>query len=71
MDKKNELTPRMLVEARKAVGISQHALAKHTKVSRFRITMFECDYAGLTNAEIDRILAWLMVQPAFQDGGIS
>lgn len=65
----NNLTPRILIEMRKATGISQIRLSRLTGVSRFRITMFECGYNDLTQEEALRLLEFLKCQ-ALRKGGV-
>ena len=44
---------------RKEADISQYRLAKLTKISRFRISLFECGYLKLNDLEIEKIKATL------------
>lgn len=45
------MEPEWLKFERKALGVSQWALAKKSKVSRFKICQFECGYGGLSEQE--------------------
>lgn len=43
------------LDLRKACGISQFKLAQLTRISRNRISLWECGYGRLTRKEIERI----------------
>lgn len=69
MDRK--LTPQMLMEERKRFGVSQHLLSKKTGVSRYKITMFECEYGGLCKSDADRIISYFLNLADIKKGGVS
>lgn len=40
---------------RKRQGLSQYKLGQLAKISRFKLSLFECGYADLTAEELDRL----------------
>ncbi len=53
---------------RKEAGLSQYRLAKVTRVSRFKISQYECGYGELSEAEAKAILDALALKGANQGG---
>lgn len=49
------MTPKELKRRRHALGMSQFAVAKLAKVSRYNISLFENGYHQLTGVELNRI----------------
>lgn len=61
---------KMVVNLRKAKGLSQFRLSQITGVSRYRISLFECGYAPLTEDEFKLILDVLQAREAGLSGVI-
>jgi transcriptional regulator with XRE-family HTH domain len=47
---------------RKFRGISQYRLSQLTKISRHRISLFECGYVDLTPFEIESVIVALQMR---------
>lgn len=48
-------TSSTLIRTRKKLGLSQFALSKMARVSRDKITLFECGYREFSDTEIKKI----------------
>jgi transcriptional regulator with XRE-family HTH domain len=49
------MTPSALKKNRKKLGLSQFAVASSAKVSRYKISLYECGFGPLTKEELVRI----------------
>lgn len=57
---RKKISPKGLVARRKKLKLSQIAVAKGAKLSRFRISTFECGYENLSPTDMMKVASFII-----------